>query len=185
MSQKCPTMSPQQETTACSTINQGSRNLPQWWRPRLGHRAVLCASKPLQVSKLVGTDMNRNINSPLSQTFVKIIWWIDPLFLSKFRGLVVNFPFLDWPSLFCFCYLNFIILFPYLIKYHHIMVIIIVFWLGSDWPSWFVFLSCPFYFFPYSRLSSYLLLFLNLISFLLFPCASVVANTRAWVPHFI
>ena len=36
------------------------------------------------------------------------------------------------------------------------------------------FFSCPLCFFPYSRLSSYLLrLFLYLISFLLFPCASV------------
>ena len=46
--------------------------------------------------------------------------------------------------------------------------------------------SCLFYFFPYSRLSSYLLrLFLYLISFLLFPCASVWGNTCAWVPHFL
>ena len=30
---------------------RGSRNLPKWWSPRLGHGAVLAASKPLQVSK--------------------------------------------------------------------------------------------------------------------------------------
>ena len=48
------------------------------------------------------------------------------------------------------------------------------------------FLSCLLCFFPYSRLSSYLLrLFLYLISFLLFPCASVWENTRAWVTHFL
>ena len=42
------------------------------------------------------------------------------------------------------------------------------------------FFLCPLCFFPYSRLSSYLLrLFLYLISFLLFPCASVWVNTRA------
>ena len=31
--------------------SEGSRNLPQWWSPRLGHGAVLAAPKPLQVSK--------------------------------------------------------------------------------------------------------------------------------------
>ena len=47
------------------------------------------------------------------------------------------------------------------------------------------FLSCPLCFFPYSRLSSYRLrLFLYLISFLLFPYASVWENTRARVPNF-
>ena len=41
-------------------------------------------------------------------------------------------------------------------------------------------------FFPCSRISSYLLLlFLCLISLLLFPCASVWENTRAWAPHFL
>ena len=44
------------------------------------------------------------------------------------------------------------------------------------------FLSCPLYFFSYFPLSSYLLrLFLYLVSFLLFPCASVWENTRARV----
>ena len=44
----------------------------------------------------------------------------------------------------------------------------------------------PLCFFPYSSLSSYLLgLFLYLISFMLFPCASVWENTRAWVPYFL
>ena len=36
---------------------------------------------------------------------------------------------------FVFCQLYFIILFPFLIKYYHIMFIIIVFWLGCDRPS--------------------------------------------------
>ena len=44
-------------------------------------------------------------------------------------------------------------------------------------------LSYHFYFFPYSRLSSYLLLdlllYIYLISFLLFPCSSVLKNTLA------
>ena len=49
-----------------------------------------------------------------------------------------------------------------------------------------IFFLCPLCFFPYSRLSSYLLrLFVYLISFLLFPCASVWENTRAWAPHFL
>ena len=48
------------------------------------------------------------------------------------------------------------------------MFIIIVFWLGNDMPSRLIFLELL-YFFPYSRLSSYLLLrlFLCLISLLL------------------
>ena len=36
---------------------------------------------------------------------------------------------------FVFCQLNFIVLFPFLIKYDHIFFIIIVFWLGCDRPS--------------------------------------------------
>ena len=54
-------------------------------------------------------------------------------------------------------------------------------------PPWFrlldLFLLCPLYFFPYSRLSSYLFLLqvLCLISSLRFPCASVWENTRARV----
>ena len=43
---------------------------------------------------------------------------------------------------------------------------------------WHFIFSCPLYFFPCSRISSYLL-FLCLISFLLFPCASVWENTHA------
>ena len=31
--------------------SEGSRNLPKWWSPRLGHGAAIAASKPLQVSK--------------------------------------------------------------------------------------------------------------------------------------
>ena len=47
------------------------------------------------------------------------------------------------------------------------------------------FFSCPLYGFPQSFSSSYFLpLFHCLISILLFPCASVWENTRAWVPHF-
>ena len=54
------------------------------------------------------------------------------------------------------------------------MFIIIVFCLGSDRPSGHLFLSCPLYFFQYSSVSYYLLLlFHNLISFLLFPFTSV------------
>ena len=62
------------------------------------------------------------------------------------------------------------------------MFIIILFSLGCDRPAGLFFLS-RFCFFPYSRLSSYLLRqFLCLISFLLFPCASVWENTRGCSP---
>ena len=48
-----------------------------------------------------------------------------------------------------------------------------------------LFFSCPLCFFAHSFFSSYFLpLFNCLISILLFPCASVWENTRAWVPHF-
>ena len=50
-------------------------------------------------------------------------------------GRVDDFSFFEYLSLFFFCQLNFIILFPFLIKYYHIMFIIIVFWLGCDRPS--------------------------------------------------
>ena len=63
-----------------------------------------------------------------------------------------------------------------------------------EWRTWLFymvtgqdfFLSCPRYFFPHLFSSSYLLpLFHCLISILLFPCAGVWENTRAWVPHFL
>ena len=38
-------------------------------------------------------------------------------------------------SILFFCQLNFIVLCPFLLKYFHILFIIIVFWLGSDRPS--------------------------------------------------
>ena len=78
--------------------------------------------------------------------------------------------------------LNFTILFSFLIKYYHIMFISIVFWLGCDRPSGHLFFLpalllsiltplLPSSFVPY------------LISFLLFPFASVWENTRARVPY--
>ena len=74
---------------------------------------------------------------------------------------------------FIFCFLNFIVFFQYLVIFNNIIFIIIVFRLGSE-RLWHLFFMCPLYFFPYSHLSPYLLhLFLCLISFLLFPCASV------------
>ena len=50
---------------------------------------------------------------------------------------------------FVFCQLNFIVLFQFLIKYYHILLIIILSWLGSHCCRDF-FLSCLLYFFPYS-----------------------------------
>ena len=89
----------------------------------------------------------------------------------------------DCSSPFCFLLIEFHNCFSILlIKYYHIMFIIIVFWLGCDRPSGLIF-SCPLCLFLYSRLSSCLLrLFLYLISFLLFPCARVWEIIRAWVP---
>ena len=45
--------------------------------------------------------------------------------------------FFEYLVHFVFCQLNFIVLFPFLIKYYHILfiIIIIVFWLGCDRPT--------------------------------------------------
>ena len=45
---------------------------------------------------------------------------------------VDNLSFFDYSSPFWFCQLNFIVHFPFLIKYYHILLILIVFRLGSD-----------------------------------------------------
>ena len=48
---------------------------------------------------------------------------------------VDDLSFFEYLSPFCFCQLNFIVLFLFLIKYYHILFIIIVFWKGCDRPS--------------------------------------------------
>ena len=48
---------------------------------------------------------------------------------------------------FVFCQLNFIVLFPFFIKYYHILFIVIVFWLGCDRPSGLLFFRARFAFF--------------------------------------
>ena len=94
-----------------------------------------------------------------------------------------DLSFFDYSSPF-FLSVEFHCTFSITSKMIHIMFINIVFWLGSDKPSarLDLFFLCHLYSFPYSRLSSYLLhLSLCLISFLLFPCASVSENTLAWL----
>ena len=61
-----------------------------------------------------------------------------------------------------FCQLNFIVLFPFLIKYCHILFIIIVFWLGCDRPSRLLFFRARFAFFHThaSHLTSFVCLFI-------------------------
>ena len=71
-----------------------------------------------------------------------------------------------------FLKINFIVLFPCLIKYYNLMFIIIVFLLISDRPSVLFFSFVPAVLL-YSLTPSYLRLFLYLITFLLFQCASV------------
>ena len=122
-------------------------------------------------------------------------WWLSNflllllllLLLLFSRGRVDDSSFFEYLNPFCFLLIEFhCTLSISFIKYYHIMFIIIVFWLGCDRPSGHLFFRARFAFFPYSRLSSCLLsLFLYLISFLLFPCASVWENTRAWLPHFL
>ena len=86
----------------------------------------------------------------------------DSCLSSTFRGGWIIFHF-SIVQVHFFCLLNFIVLFPYLIKYYHIIIIIILIWLGSDRLVE-TFFSWQLSFFPYSRLSSYLLrLILHLI----------------------
>ena len=79
---------------------------------------------------------------------------------------------------FVFYHLNFIVLFPFLIKYYYILFIVILSLLGCDRLSGLVSFM-PLYFLSYSRLDYRLRLSHCLISVLLFPCASVWENTRA------
>ena len=81
---------------------------------------------------------------------------------------------------FVFCQLKLIVLFPFLIKYYHILFIIIVIWLGCDGPSGLLlFVPAVLFSILTPRLSCVTSPVSCLISFLLFPCVSVWENTRA------
>ena len=103
------------------------------------------------------------------------------------RGRVDEASFFEYLSPFCFfCQLNFIVLFPFLIKYYHILFIIIVFWLGCDRPSGLLL------FVPALLLSILTPIFLSSssVSLCYFVLAvsmreSVWENTRACVPHVL
>ena len=69
------------------------------------------------------------------------------------RGRVDDLSFFDCSRPFCLLFIEFHCTFAYLIKYFHIKLIIILFWLGN---RDFIF-SCSLHFFPYSHFSSYLL----------------------------
>ena len=94
-----------------------------------------------------------------------------------FSFLIVHVYFLNWISLHFFHILQ------------NTTILCVVLW-HFDWVligrrNFFCFMY-PLSFFPYSRLSFYPLhLFLWLISFLLFPYASVWKNTRTRVPRFL
>ena len=87
---------------------------------------------------------------PNMSTYIKIYEYVLKYmsYLSMEDGWFVEFK-----SIF-FGKLNFVVLFPFLIKYYYILFIILAFWLGCDRPSGFR-LFLPLCFFPYSRLSSY------------------------------
>ena len=61
---------------------------------------------------------------------------------------------------------------------------IIVYWLGSDRPSDLLYFSYPLYFHTHAFFT-FVICFFRLISFLLFPCASIRENARAWVSHVL
>ena len=76
------------------------------------------------------------------------------------QGRVNDLSFFEYLSLFCFVFqLNFIVLFPFLIKYYHIMFIIFVFWLGCDRPSGLLFFM--------------LILLLSILTHLSLPSSSI------------
>ena len=91
---------------------------------------------------------------------------------SEEGWMISHFSIVQVHLFFVNCISIFDKLFPFLIKYYHIMFINL-FSLGSDRLSRLLF-PYPLYFFPFSLFSSSLLiLFLCLISFLLFPWADV------------
>ena len=68
--------------------------------------------------------------------------------------------FFEYLRPFCFCQLNLIILFLFLIKYYHILFIIIVFWFGCDRPSGLLFLRAHFaYFHTHASLLAFFVCF--------------------------
>ena len=128
-------------------------------------------------SKCLLSKTNYNNNNII---FISIIIIIK----SCERRRVDDFSFFDCSSSFHFLLIEFhCTFFIYYIKCYQIMFII-VFWFGTDRLSD-SFFSYQLYFFPSPRLYSYLLCLFFFISFLLFPCASVLENTYAWVPHFL
>ena len=116
--------------------------------------------------------------------FVAKCWWGSVVWggglLSIFRLFKSILFFVNWISCSFFSYLT---------KYYNIMFIIIMrnelyYFDSVGIGRWDFLISCPLWFFPYSRLASYLRLILYLISFL-FPCANVWENTLTWDPNFL
>ena len=97
--------------------------------------------------------------------------------VSQERGRVDDLSFFDYLSPFCSLSIEFHCTFS-IIKYYHILFIIIVFWLGCDWPTGLLL------FVPALLFSILTPLFLpsssvSLSYFVLaVPCASVWENTR-------
>ena len=89
--------------------------------------------------------INPNENCIPAEDDIDLYYWADPIHLALITEIVI---FTDAPSgevddffifrllkFICYCWLNFSIFFLFLIKYFHIMFIIIVFWVGCDRPS--------------------------------------------------
>ena len=107
-------------------------------------------------------------------------------FLLIGTGRVDDISFFDCSSPFCFLLIEFHWTFSifYNILTNYFYCSFILFFYG-DMPSKF-FLLCPLYFFhSHASLFCRLRLFLYLISFLLFKCASIWENTGARIPHFL
>ena len=123
-----------------------------------------------RVAYLLSLYPYRTRDSLLGNTVTGEVGWF--VIFLWFKSILF---FVNWISLY---------LFTYLVKYHF-MFINNVFWLGRDRLSGLL-SFVPAVLFPYLRLSSFRLrLSHGLISFLLFPWASVWENTRAWVPRFL
>ena len=117
-------------------------------------------------------------------THASLLTFLFCLFI--WRGRVDYSSFFDYLSPFCF-FVNWISLYFFHFLQNIKTFCLLLLYFDQDVIGCRdFFLSCPLYFFIYSRLSSYLLrLFLYLNWFLLFPSASVWENTCAWVPHFL
>ena len=123
----------------------------------------------------------------LRAEMVLLIWWVSISSINDQDGIFKELNYISYlrnlPSPFCFLLNEFHCNFQYLIKYYHMIIIIIVFSLGRDRPSGLFLRARSTSFHTHASLLTFFVC--CFISFLLFLCLSVWENTCAWVPHFL